>query len=335
MVTNGIDVSQYQGIIDWEITKNEIDFAILRIGYGQDQPEQDDKTFKRNADECTRLGIPFGVYIYSYAMTPEMAIGEANHVLRLVKNYKMAYPVYYDLEDERTTGQLTNDQIAAIAKSFADTMEANKYYVGIYASLYWWSEILTNPIFDKYSKWIARYANELNFYGDYGMWQYTDKGTVMGIQGLVDKNYGYVDYPTIIPALGLNNFGSTSDVRYAIGDMVHFSNVFLTSDSSTPLRPYKTFGEITKIVKGARNPYLIDTEQGWVNDQVIEGQIMYIGNQNYIGDSFVDALMEIAVDTSLENRKRIAKLNGIYNYAGTLEENMLLLRLLQKGKLIG
>lgn len=67
VLTYGIDVSQYQGLIDWEVAKDHIDFAIIRCGYGQDIPGQDDNLFKRNADECTRLGIPFGVYLYSYA----------------------------------------------------------------------------------------------------------------------------------------------------------------------------------------------------------------------------------------------------------------------------
>ena len=67
MTTHGIDVSQYQGLIDWEVVKDRIDFAIIRCGFGQDRPDQDDKLFRRNADECTRLNIPFGVYLYSYA----------------------------------------------------------------------------------------------------------------------------------------------------------------------------------------------------------------------------------------------------------------------------
>ena len=97
MVTDGIDVSQYQGVINWELVKRHIDFAIIRCGYGQDIPGQDDRMFKRNADECTRLGIPFGVYLYSYAQNENEALSEARHVMRLIKDYKMAYPIY--LED--------------------------------------------------------------------------------------------------------------------------------------------------------------------------------------------------------------------------------------------
>ena len=123
MTTHGIDVSQYQGLIDWEVVKDRIDFAIIRCGFGQDRPDQDDKLFRRNADECTRLNIPFGVYLYSYAKTTNDAKKEADHVLRLVKDYQMAYPVYYDLEDNNTTGKQSNEVIGDIAKTFADILE--------------------------------------------------------------------------------------------------------------------------------------------------------------------------------------------------------------------
>ena len=99
MVKHGIDVSKFQGLIDWQEVKKHIDFAIIRCGYGSNLESQDDPYFKRNADECTRLKIPFGVYLYSYATNEREALSEAEHVLRLVKDYQMAYPVYYDLED--------------------------------------------------------------------------------------------------------------------------------------------------------------------------------------------------------------------------------------------
>ena len=85
-----IDVSEHQGKIDWEKVKPQIDGAILRCGYGSDYTNQDDEQFKRNADECTRLGIPFGVYLYSYADSIEKAKSEAAHVLRLIKGYKLS-----------------------------------------------------------------------------------------------------------------------------------------------------------------------------------------------------------------------------------------------------
>lgn len=342
MITHGIDVSQFQGIIDWEVVKDRVDFAIIRCGYGQDIPGQDDKMFRRNADECTRLGIPFGVYLYSYAKSVEDARGEAAHTLRLIEGYKMAFPVYYDLEDENTTGKQSNETIANIAKEYATIMEDNGYFVGMYASLYWWRTKLTSPIFNRYTRWVANYASELNFDKPYDMWQYSSTGRIEGIDGFVDLNYCYADFPAIIKRLGLNGFtpsdGETptppTPLRYKIGDTVRFNHVFLTSESTTPLRPYRNVGTITRIQTGARNPYLIGRDQGWVNDQVIEGQVRYLSNPTYMGDSLVNALAEINQDISFENRRRIAALNGIPNYQGTSRQNMELLRLLKEGKLI-
>ena len=94
MVKHGIDVSKFQGLIDWQEVKKHIDFAIIRCGYGSNLESQDDPYFKRNADECTRLKIPFGVYLYSYATNEREALSEAKHVLRLVKDYQMAYDYF-------------------------------------------------------------------------------------------------------------------------------------------------------------------------------------------------------------------------------------------------
>lgn len=334
VLTYGIDVSQYQGLINWDVVKDHIDFAIIRCGFGQDLPGQDDKLFKRNADECTRLNIPFGVYLYSYAKNATDAKSEAKHVMRLIKNYKIAYPIYYDLEDENTTGKQTNEVIASIAKTFAEELEKNGYYVGMYASLYWWKTKLNNPIFNKYTRWVANYAAELNFDKEYDMWQYSSTGWVEGISTIVDLNYCYKDFPKIIKAVGKNNFDKTDIEKYKIGDTVRFNYVFLTSESKNPLRPYRNIGKITRIEKNARNPYLIGEDQGWVNAQVIEGRINYLSNPNYVGDSFVNALKQINENTSFENRKRIANLNGIVNYVGSANQNLELLQLLKDGRLI-
>lgn len=330
MITKGIDVSQYQGMIDWETVKREIDYAIIRVGYGQDQEDQDDKMFQRNITECTRLKIPFGVYLYSYARTTSQAVGEANHVLRLIRGYKLDYPVYYDLEDEKTTGQESNEQIALIAKTFGDILEKENYYVGIYSSFSWFQTKLIDPIFSQYTKWIARYSKELNYNGSVGMWQYSDDGRVRGIQGPVDLNECYVDFPSRMKQLGLNGYQQ----MYQIKDMVLFHHVFLTSKSITPLKPYQTIGTITKIVPNARNPYLIGKDQGWVNNQVIEARVIYLSNPDYIGNSIVDGLKEIGADSSFSNRTRIAMLNGIQDYSGTSKQNEELLQLLKNGKLL-
>lgn len=335
MVKDGIDVSQYQGVINWELVKNHIDFAILRCGYGQDIPGQDDPTFKRNADECTRLGIPFGVYLYSYATDERAALSEARHVMRLVADYKMAYPIYLDLEDPRV-GRLTNEQIERNCRVWADELAKNNYFPGFYASYFWWTTKLTGALFKRYTRWVARYAEELGAEG-FDMWQYTDKGFVEGINAPVDMNYAFRDFPAEIEAGGYNNFTPTEPenptMNYQVGDHVTFNHVYISSESSIPLIPYMNHGTITRIVEGARNPYLIGNGLGWVNNESIIGTMRYLSNPTYRGDSFVDALTQIGVDASFASRRELARKNGMEDYTGSAKQNLELLRLLKEGRL--
>lgn len=191
-----IDVSKHQGKIDWEQTKAHIDGAIIRCGYGQDIKSQDDQYFKYNADECIRLGIPFGVYLYSYAKTIEAAKSEAAHVLRLIEPYKgkLSFPVYYDLEEAGT-------QNGAVERAlvFGDLIEKAGFWHGIYANQYWWRTYLKDGL-DKYTKWVAKYSNTKpsGISGTYDIWQYTSDGAVAGINGRVDMNICYRDFPSEI-----------------------------------------------------------------------------------------------------------------------------------------
>lgn len=198
MELRGIDVSHHQGVINWDKVKSQIDYAILSVGYGDNIPSQDDKQFHRNAKECSRLGIPFGVYIYSYATSEQQAKSEAEHVLRMIQEYKLDYPIYYDLEDGSTTGKCTNERIAEIAKTFCNIIEQNGYWVGIYANTYWFNTKLTLGIFDRWTKWVAQYSSTCSYNKPYSMWQYASDGRVDGIGGNVDMNVSYKDFPSII-----------------------------------------------------------------------------------------------------------------------------------------
>lgn len=211
VLTKGIDVSVHQGNIDWQKVKNAgIDFAILRCGYGSDIASQDDSQFVRNMAECERVGMPFGVYLYSYANSVEKAKSEAQHVLRLIGNHKLQYPIYYDLEDSKTTGKCSNVLILEMAKAFVGTLEEKGYWVGIYANTYWNNTYLTDKWYDTKARWVAQYASKCTYNGEYGMWQYSSKGKVDGIQGNVDMNYCYVDYPTQVKLAGKNGYKATT-----------------------------------------------------------------------------------------------------------------------------
>ena len=189
-IEKGIDVSWHQGEVDWEkVQATDVSFAIVRCGYGNDQEDQDDSRWKYNADECTRLGIPLGTYIYSYALDVEEAKSEAAHVLRLVEGYDLSFPIFYDLEDEKYTGSLSAKEIGDIAETFVNEMNNAGYEVVIYASKYWFENVLTDSRFDQWDKWVAQYNDRCTYNGKYMMWQCASDGRVDGIDGNVDINF--------------------------------------------------------------------------------------------------------------------------------------------------
>ena len=182
----GIDVSEHQGKIDWEKVKADgIDFAIIRCGYGMDSTSQDDEWFEYNAKECERVGMPYGVYLYSYATTTARAASEAQHVLRLIEGKNLSYPVYYDMEDASTIGS----DLVAIAKTFCNAITDAGYPVGVYANLNWWTNYINDSCFNQWYRWVAQYNSSCHYTGEYAMWQYTSSGSVNGINGRVDMNF--------------------------------------------------------------------------------------------------------------------------------------------------
>ena len=185
----GIDVSHWQGRIDWNKVKaSGVKFAIIRCGRGWDGNGLDDNYWAYNVAECERLKIPYGVYIYSYAQTTAQAEAEARHALRLLKGHYPALPVFYDLEDARTDGA----NYAANMKKFAGLIEGGGYRVGAYANLNWWNGKLNSSTFDAYDKWVAQWnVSSCAYKKPHGYWQYSSKGSVPGIDGYVDLDYAY------------------------------------------------------------------------------------------------------------------------------------------------
>lgn len=202
----GIDVSYHQGNIDWEKVKaSGVEFAMLRAGYGQGNI---DKKFHEYAKECTRLGIPFGVYWFSYAYNPTMAHTEAQHVLGAVAPYKLSYPIAFDFEydsvnyAQRQGVTVTKELASAIAREFLDTVEAAGHYAAIYANPDYLSRYFDADIPPRYDVWLAQWPDNPNFDSPPskvgGMWQYTSSGSVKGINGRVDLDIAYHDYPSLI-----------------------------------------------------------------------------------------------------------------------------------------
>ena len=189
-VRKGIDVSEHNKAIDWQAVKNDgVEFAIIRCGYGSNYTSQDDKTWLYNVAECERLGIPYGVYLYSYAEDDEMAKSEAEHVLRLLAGHHPSYPVYLDLEESSMADADNAEQLASIATVFCEAIADAGYTPGVYANLTWWNNYLTDEAFDKWDRWVAQYNDSCWYKGEYNVWQAASDGTVDGIEGNVDVNF--------------------------------------------------------------------------------------------------------------------------------------------------
>ena len=197
VTAQGIDVSEHQGRIDWDAVKaSGIDFAILRVGFGAPSfGGRVDYQFNRNISECERLGIPYGVYVYSYAFDNQQAADEASMVIDCLSGHNPRLPVYYDLEDKTIIADGRQSGIASRAQTFCNKISSAGYKPGIYANLNWFNNILTDPVFKSgsWDHWIAQYNSQCHYTASYSFWQYTSRGKVSGISGNVDMNYAYVD----------------------------------------------------------------------------------------------------------------------------------------------
>lgn len=324
-----IDVSEHNGVIDWNQVKGHIDGAIIRCGFGMDQADQDDKQWARNVAECERLGIPFGVYLYSYATNADRARSEAQHVLRLIKGHKLSYPVYYDLEDKTIEGAAV-----ANAKVFGDIIEAAGYWCGVYYNPDWNNRIIKNQL-NRFTIWGAAYGSnngqaQENYKPNFGedIWQYTSVGKIPGISGNVDLNKCYRDFPAEIgdgTTPQPNPEPPKPTYKYKVGDHVVFSTCYVSSTdpNSKAIQANKmarNHGVVTKIQEGAKNPYLLDGDLCWVNDGDIRG--FYGGESSgakYYTVKYGDTLSGIAAKHGTTYQK-LASMNGIKDpnkiYAG-------------------
>lgn len=205
----GIDVSQWQGTIDWSKVKAAgVEFAIIRAGfrgYAAAGKLAEDPRFQENIQGASSVGIPVGVYFLSQALTPEEGREEARFCLDLVRPYKLDFPVYIDSEYANTeqTGRadgLSKEARTAAVTAFCAEVEAAGYYVGIYASDGWFDHQLGDV--SRYDKWIAKWDGKPT--AAHRIWQYSNTGRVNGIATAVDLDKACKDYPSIIRETGLN-----------------------------------------------------------------------------------------------------------------------------------
>lgn len=203
---NGIDVSKHNGQISWQKVKQSgnVDFAILRAGYGK-VASQKDVQFEANYAGAKAAGIPVGAYWYSYAITPAEAEAEARVFLKVIEGKQFEYPVWFDIE-ERSALHTGMKNCSAMVKAFCSVMEKAGYWCGVYCSRSAIQSYLNNEVQTRYAMWVAEWGAKLNYPGEAGMWQYSEKGKIDGINGNVDMDISFVNYPEAIRAAGKNGF---------------------------------------------------------------------------------------------------------------------------------
>ena len=203
----GIDVSHFNGKIDWKALADAgLIFAIIKAGGSEGGRRYRESTFERDYSLAHQYGIQLGCYFVNgkQCCNTEQGIADAEYFKDLLKGKKFEYPVYLDLEvPTRFTKKGNTD--AAIG--FCKTMEKYGYYVGIYASdISGFKDRLDINRLSAFDKWVARYGSAPTYVKSYGMWQWTSSGTVVGINGRVDMNAAFKDYPTIMVCKHLNGY---------------------------------------------------------------------------------------------------------------------------------
>ena len=190
----GVDVSEHQSTVDWELVKDAgFEFAMVRVGYrGYTEGKVfADSAFENHLKGADKAGLDVGVYFFSQAVTPEEAEEEAAFVLEALKRKKLDLPIVFDWEyvsSDARTGMMDGRTLTDCAIAFCETVEEAGYDAMIYFNQDQAENMYRLEELTDYDFWLAMYSDEMNFPYRVGMWQYTEEGSVPGIEGLADIN---------------------------------------------------------------------------------------------------------------------------------------------------
>lgn len=310
MVKRGIDISKHQGDINLSALKDQIDFVIIRVGYGTKGTI--DTKFTRNADLCKSLGIPMGFYWYSYALDVAGAEKEANAFLNAIKPYTPEYGCWFDMEDadgyKQKNGMPSNEVLRDICYKFCEIVEAAGYYTGVYASESWLENQLAGDRLARFDKWVAQWPTlggkqkgldvEASSRSDVSLWQFTSQGKFAGYDGYLDTNYAYKTFPNPSTSSDTPTTPTTPTQKFNIGDKVIINgNLYKSSTAASPSGSVSNkVTNITRYAAGKAHPYNTTGDLGWMNE------------------SDITAYSESAVKTIKKGSK--VKFNGTKSYSG-------------------
>lgn len=223
MATKVIDVSRWNGAIDFKKVKaSGVTGVIIKAGvtgYGAGHSMERDANFETNYKNAKAAGLNVGAYYYSGAMTEDFAVKEANYFLSLLKGKEFDLPVYMDVEESHSPTNMPSlgkTKLTAIVYKWCETVEKAGYFTGFYTMKSWCNTNLDMEKLARFTFWLAHYTTKTTYTGTYAMWQYSSTGKVNGINGNVDMNWCYVDFPAQIKAAGLNGYKKDSEKRYKI-----------------------------------------------------------------------------------------------------------------------
>ena len=280
VLARGIDVSRWQGEINWsQVAADDVSFVML----GTRSKGVVDPYFHRNIQQASAAGVKVGVYIYSLAVTVEMAEAEADFVLDLIHDYPVSYPVAFDMEDS-TQGNLSKEELAAIANAFCKKISDSGYYPIIYANENWLKNKLDMSLMD-YPVWVARYSARPSYQNPV-MWQATSTGSVKGINGNVDIDFQFKDFSGQIPA---NTWRTINGKRYYYSNYTKQKNAWAQDGSDWYYMDSEGLASTGWITVSGSRYYLDETtgkmQTGWRQDQ---GKWYYLGGSGAVKKGWIE-----------------------------------------------
>lgn len=268
----GIDVSRYQGNINWsQVAASGKQFAIVRLGSSNNNGPYVDPYFKKNVEGAHSAGMRVGAYYYTYANTRAKVLKELDTFLPSLAGLKLEYPVFVDVE-ESSLGSLGRSTLTSLVRFAMDTMYERGFFPGWYTYTYFVQSYLNPANLEMYPFWIADYRGYVGYSGAWSMWQYSSTGSVPGISGACDLNYAYADYLPQIVAAGKNGYTANQtgplmeevtgqyiesispNAEYfytaSIYDIVGYLPMGLYRVLSVSLEPYNGFNWVTFVYNG-------------------------------------------------------------------------------------
>jgi len=303
MEMKGIDVSKWNGVIDWnEAKKDGVEFAIIREGYGKKDPKQVDKKFYDNYNGAKATGIHVGVYHYSYADSVEDAVKEAQFCLENIRGLELDFPIVFDIEDKEQL-KLNTRQRTDIVKAFCNEIEKAGYYAMFYCNLNWLNNyLIRDELLPKYDLWLAQWDIATPAV-KCGIWQKSDCGHINGINGNVDIDISYKDYPSIIKEMKNGTHNNTKPTQQIPTQQA--TSTYIVKNGDTLSEIAKKFGvNISTIadINGIKD----------IN-KIYVGQILKIKDTNvYYTVKYGDNVTKIAQKYGVSVQE-IARLNGLEN----------------------